>query len=115
MKIKRMPRNMKIMKNLIQPGYSFNVNSPVPRKTPTRSRKEIARMSNKTILAMTSLTIATRRVEAMTRKAMVNAAMELRFFLVYSFPSIFSIPKTRVFSKMAKTMVKTNRNGKTTS
>lgn len=107
--------NMKIIKNLIQPGYSFNVNSPVPRKTPTRRRKEMARMSNKTMFAMTSLTIETNFVEAMTRNAMVNAAIELRFFLVYSLPSIFSIPKIRVFSKMAKTMVKTNRKGKTTS
>jgi len=80
MKIKRMPRNMKIMKNFIQPGYSLSVNSPVPRKTPTSKRKETARMRSKTILAMTSLTMATNLVEAMTRKAIVNAAMELRFF-----------------------------------
>lgn len=115
MKIKRMPRNMKIMKNFIQPGYSLSVNSPVPRKTPTSKRKETARMRSKTILAMTSLTMATNLVEAMTRKAIVNAAMELRFFLVYSLPSIFSMPRTRVFSKMAKTMVNTSKKGKTTS
>ena len=51
----------------------------------------------------------------LVRKAMTKDAMALRFFFVYSCPSWCSVPNTFVFSRIAKTTVKTSRKGKTTS
>src|SRR3989338_2281795 len=63
----------------------------------------------------TVVIISTSSDDATTRNAMTNAAMALRFFLVYFFPSISSIPSTFVFSNIAKTIVNTSRKGRTTS
>src|SRR3989344_3869462 len=92
-KITTIPISITTIKNLIQPGYSAKVNSLSPKKTPTNIKKHTARINNNTTLAITSLITATNCVEAMTKKAVTKATIELRFFLVNSCPLIFSKPK----------------------
>ncbi len=80
-----------------------------------RTRKKTARSKSMTMFAETLVIASTSRDEAMTKKEITNATIALRFFFGYVSPPIFSVPRTFVFSKMAKTMVKVRRKGKTTS
>ena len=114
-KIKTIPINKSIIKNLVHPGKFSKVTSLLPKKTPTKSKNETTKINNNTIFAITSLITATNLVEAITKKPITKATIELIFFLVTSLPSTFSVPNTLVLSKIANTIVKTNRKGKITS
>ena len=81
-KIRTMPTNIKTMKNFVQVGNFSKVNSLSLKKTPTSKRKETPRISRRTMLAITSLMMATSCVEAITRKAIEKATIALIFFLV---------------------------------
>ncbi len=84
-------------------------------KEPTSKRNNTLKNSTTTAFATVSFIIATNSFAAITRNAMTKDAIAFKFFFVYFLPSISSVPKTFVFSSIAKTMVKTNRKGKTTS
>src|SRR3989344_131510 len=78
-------------------------------------RKQMDTIKSKTTFATDSLIAATSRVDAITKNAATKATIEFKFFLVYLTPPNSSVPKILVFSKTAKTIVKTRRNGRITS
>ena len=54
-------------------------------------------------------------LEAIVKKAITKETNEFKFFFVVVTPSIDSVPRTLVFSNIAKTIVNTSRNGNITS
>src|SRR3989338_954900 len=109
-----MPTNMSIMKKYCQLPER-NTPSPSFMNDPIRRRKRTESMSRMTVKDETVVMISTSFDDAITKNAMTNDAVAFRFFLGYFLPSIVSVPKTFVFSRIAKTIVKTSRNGRTTS
>ena len=59
---------------------------------PTSNRNRTTNNSKTTNFEDTSVITSTRFEEATTRNAITKAAAEFKFFLEYSFPSIFSVP-----------------------
>jgi len=113
-KINTIPINIIIINTVFQPPCRKSL-SPSFANEPTSKRKKTAKSNKRTTLANAVLIIATSFVDATTKKATTKATNASRFFLVYFLPSISSIPKILVFSRIAKIIVNTNRNGKTTS
>src|SRR3989344_1734812 len=103
-----------IMNAIFQPPCRY-IGSPSLWNEPTSSRKRILKNNTITAFATVSLIICTSSFAAMTKNAITNEAIALRFFFVYFLPSISSVPSTFVFSSIAKTIVKTSRKGITTS
>jgi len=110
------PTNIITMNIVLHGPFSRNTGkSSSFRNEPINSRNDTLRSSNSVMFAIALFIVRTRLVDATTRNPITNDTIALRFFFVYLFPSISSVPNTFVFSSIANTIVNTRRNGRTTS
>ena len=105
-----------LIRLLVYYGGNYNqFSSFSEKKDPINSKKQTEISSNKTIFASDLLIIATSCAEAITKNAITNAIIALRFFFAVFTPSTSSVPNIFVFSNIANTIVNTRINGSITS
>jgi len=86
-------------------------NSPVPIKLPIKSIKLTITIKTKVTIGKDCCKTATILLAATTNKAIENATIAFMFFLGL----LFSCPNIIVFSKIANTIVKTSKKGRSIS